>query len=123
MDNWRPLSMLTVDYKIYAKVLAGRLQSVLPSIISQDQKGYMKGRNVSDNILDLLFIIEHCETHQIPALLTAVDYRKAFDSVNHDSLLEIMRAFGFGQEFIKMVFVCYREMRGMVIKVGKTIPC
>ena len=44
LKNWRPISLLNVDYKILAKVLAKRLQQVITKIISPDQTGYIKGR-------------------------------------------------------------------------------
>ncbi len=43
LKNWRPISLLNTDYKSIAKVLATRLQAVLPSIISDEQTGYLKG--------------------------------------------------------------------------------
>ena len=36
LKNWRPLTMLTLDYKLYAKTLDRRMQTILPDIISQD---------------------------------------------------------------------------------------
>ena len=50
IKNWRPISLLNTDYKILASVLANRLQTVLPSIISLDQNGYLKGRYIGFNI-------------------------------------------------------------------------
>ena len=44
LKNWRPLTLLNVDNKIYSKVLANRMQKVLPSIIHHMQNGFMKGR-------------------------------------------------------------------------------
>ena len=41
LKNWRPISLLNTDYKILAHVLAGRLQLVLPEIISKDQNAYI----------------------------------------------------------------------------------
>ena len=48
--NWRPISLLNVDYKILSKVLSERLKKVLPEIIHTDQKGAVKGRYIGENI-------------------------------------------------------------------------
>ena len=43
--SFRPISLLNVDLKILSKILAQRLQWVLPSIVSTDQTGFMLGRH------------------------------------------------------------------------------
>ena len=40
IKNWRPISLLNVDYKILTKVLALRIKSILPEIINRNQTGY-----------------------------------------------------------------------------------
>ena len=50
LKNWRPISLLNLDYKIATKALALRLKKVLPSIINDVQTGYMEGRFTGENI-------------------------------------------------------------------------
>lgn len=49
-SSYRPISVLNVDYKIMAKVLARRLESILPKVINPDQAGFVKSRYGSDNV-------------------------------------------------------------------------
>ena len=49
LKNWRPISLLNVDYKILTTVLANRLKSALKEIINEDQIGYMEGRFCGEN--------------------------------------------------------------------------
>ena len=44
IKSWRPVTLLPPDYKILAKTLAKRLQTVIASLITTDQVGYIKGR-------------------------------------------------------------------------------
>ena len=44
IENWRPISLLNIDTKLISKVLAERLEKVLPSLISKIQIVYVKGR-------------------------------------------------------------------------------
>lgn len=113
--NWRPITLLNTDYKLYAKVLANRLEHVLPYLIHEDQFGYMKGRNISNDILDLMSLINFCETEKQQAILISVDFQKAYDSLQHNSLREILKAYGFGEVFIEMIMLCYKDVRTAVM--------
>lgn len=55
--SYRPISLLNVDSKIFAKMIARRLEAVLPTIISPDQTGFIKNRQSSSNIRRLYNII------------------------------------------------------------------
>ncbi|WAR01916.1 YTX2-like protein, partial [Mya arenaria] len=44
LKNWRPLSILCVDYKIIAKALSNRIKPILSKIIHSDQKGFIKNK-------------------------------------------------------------------------------
>ena len=44
LKNWRPISLLNVDYKIASKVLSARLCKVIPNLVHSDQSGFVKGR-------------------------------------------------------------------------------
>ena len=45
LNNWRPITLTNTDYKILAKVLAEILSGVIPKLVSEDQVGYIRGRN------------------------------------------------------------------------------
>lgn len=55
IDNWRPITLLTIDYKILASVYANRLKTGLDSIIAETQTGFMKNHHIS-GILGLFWI-------------------------------------------------------------------
>ena len=119
IDHWRPLNLLNCDYKIYAKILANRLQMVTDQLISFDQRGFLKGRRMSDNIMELNTIIDYCQRENLPAIITAVDFRKAFDTVEWSAIQEILHAYGFKTEFIQMIMTCFNEFSTRVINNGK----
>ena len=50
LKSWRPVSLLATDYKILAKALAMKLQTVISDIVSNDQVGYIKGRFIGENV-------------------------------------------------------------------------
>ena len=70
--NYRPITLLNCDYKIIAKVINNRLWPLLPSLVSQDQSGFIKGRNIGDNIRLMFDIIDHanCKNYQVRCYLS-----------------------------------------------------
>jgi len=46
LKNWRPITLLNVDYKIAAKAIASRMESTLPLLIHSEQTGFIKGRYI-----------------------------------------------------------------------------
>ena len=77
LKNWRPISLLCVDYKIIAKLLANRMKEVLSEIIKSDQVGYMKDRNIGEAIRLIDDMMFHCLTNDINSFLIAVDFEKS----------------------------------------------
>ncbi len=53
-SSYRPISLIPCDLKIYDKVFASRMEKVILSLIKEDQTGFIKGRNASDNMHRLL---------------------------------------------------------------------
>ena len=120
VENWRPLTLLNVDYKIFSKILASRLEKVLPQIIHTDQVGFIKGRSMFNNLLDLLSIIEYCNIKNIEALLMSFDIEKAFDKAEHEVLYKIMEKFNFGNNFISYMKALYKNCHSCTINHGYT---
>ncbi len=79
-SSYRPVSLLNVDCKILAKVLALCLQCVMSSIISLDQTGFMSGRHSFFNTRRL-FDIVFSPTSNTPEVIVVLDVEKAFDWV------------------------------------------
>ena len=50
LDNWTPITLLNIDYKIAAKALESRISKVLPSIINSPQNGFNPKRGAIQNI-------------------------------------------------------------------------
>ena len=78
LSNWRPITLLNVDYKILAKIIANRIKPVLPKLIHPDQTGFIKERFIGQNIRLLNDLMEYTDEQKIPGILLFIDFEKAF---------------------------------------------
>ncbi|KAL3696393.1 hypothetical protein R1sor_010469 [Riccia sorocarpa] len=102
IKNWRPISLLNLGYKLIAKLLANRLKKVLPDLVSQQQKGFVSGRSITDNVMALQVGQEWARKSRQPTLFVKLDFEKAYDRVSHEYLWKTMNAMGFSQHFIML---------------------
>ena len=105
--NWHPISLLNTTYTITSSCIAGRLKKVLPSIIHEDQKGFMKGRDIGENIRLVYDVLRSTEREQIPGLLLLIDFEKAFDSVSWSFLQKALNVFNVGPGIKQWVKTLY----------------
>ena len=120
LKNWRPISLLNVDYKLLTKVLANRIKKVLPSVISISQTGYVKERSINDSIRLVQDIICYAEVNHMPGVLLAVDFQKAFDSIEWEFIQRSLEKFNFGPVLMQWVKTIYTDIRSCIYNNGKT---
>ena len=110
LANWRPVSLLNTDYKILTKLLAMRLQKVIPSLVNSDQVGYIKNRYIGENIRILSDILQLTDIEEIEAYITQIDFEKAFDSIEWDFLFTTLKVLNFGDNFISWIKTLYTDI-------------
>ena len=107
--NYRPLTMLNTDYKIYTKVLANRMKKVVHEFVSSPQKGFVPDVFIAECTMMLTlienYINENPEERQGAFLF--LDMEKAFDRVSYQFLNKSMEAVGFGPNFRNAVGMMY----------------
>ena len=112
--NWRPVSLLNNDYKIFAKALANRLKLCIGDIIHHDQSYCVPGRTIYDNIILIRDVIHFANCNNFPLAIVNLDQKKAFDNVDHHYLFSTMKAMGIGDFFISCVKLLYKNAEGLV---------
>ena len=118
IENWRPISLLCADYKIYAKLVANRLQETLEKLIHPSQTGFIKGRNIAINLMKIQTMIEYCNSRQESAILISFDFQKAFDNVEWGAIFQVLEKLGFGEYFQKLVKVLFKDPVSCVMNNG-----
>ena len=99
-------------------MLALRLQKVIKVIIHENQVGFIKGRNICSSIRILDDIIKYADEENIGGVALSLDYKKAFDSLNKDLILEALKQFNFGQNFVRLVETVLNGTQSAVKNAG-----
>jgi exonuclease III len=122
LTNWRPISLLNVDYKILTKVLTTRLSRVIGKIVHPDQTSSVPGRSILDNLHLIRNLIDYLEFKDLPGILVSLDQQKAFDRVNHHYLFSALKAYGFGPHFLQWIRIIYSDISSSVLVNGFLAP-
>ena len=118
LKNWRPLTLLNSIYKFFSSMIASRLKKCLPSIINEDQTGFISGRFIGENTRMVYDTIEYCASHDEPGLLLILDFSKAFDTIEWPFISEVLKLFQFGDSFINMIRLCQVNSSSRVAQNG-----
>ena len=118
IKNWRPITLLCVDYKLASACIAKRLKPILQNIISQTQKGFLKGRYIGECVRIIADLIDKLEEEDIPGLLLLVDFEKAFDTVEWSFIEKTLDFYGFGPTLCRWIKCFYTDITSTVTNNG-----
>jgi len=119
LKNWRPITLLNVDYKLFTHIIKNRINQAIPYIITKQQTGFQKGKGTNVNLTLMYLVLEYY--HRNPdegGYILQVDFEKAFDSVEHNFLFQTLENVGFGQYLIKLVKTAFAGCMSMILVNG-----
>ncbi|PKU75120.1 Putative ribonuclease H protein [Dendrobium catenatum] len=106
IDDFRPIALCNVFYKIIAKILADRLKLVMPFIIHNSQAAFISDRLATDNTILADEIMKMFNNTRRDYFCAKFDIKKAFDTVSRDFLISRMTQKGFPREFTNWIKTC-----------------
>ena len=105
-DRFFPISLCNASYKILAKLLANKLKALLGKLISPLQGGFVKGRHILDNVIQVQEAMHSSLSRKEKGMLIKLDMANDFDRLKLSFLYQILNSFGFNSAFINLIKAC-----------------
>ena len=120
ITNFRPISLLNLDYKILTKALTIKLSQFIAFLIHTDQTSGVKGRNIQQHIHLIRDIISLSHDKMLNNVIISLDQSKAFDRVSHSFLHKTLEHCNIGPYFRKWIEIIYKHPVSAIL-INKTL--
>ena len=118
-SNYRGITLLSVPGKVFNRVILDRMKDTVDPYLRDQQAGFRKNRSCADQIATLRVIVEQSIEWKSPLYVNFVDYEKAFDSVDRDTLWRLLRHYGVPTKLVSIIKNSYDGMQCRVIHEGQ----
>ena len=114
-QNYRGISLSSLVAKTLNKMVLNRIKPELEKVLRYNQNGFRPGRSCAQHILALRRLIEGVKSRKIPAVITFIDFKKAFDSIHRGKMLKILKAYGVPDRIVAIIELMYERTLAKVI--------
>jgi hypothetical protein len=95
IQQYRPICLLNVSFKVFTKVATNRISSIAHKIIKPTQTAFMPGRHILEGVVVLHETIHELQKKKLDGVLFKIDFEKAYDKVKWPFLQQTLRMKGF----------------------------
>jgi hypothetical protein len=105
-SDYRPIALCNLCYKIVTNIIAKRIRPILSRSLSEEQLGFLKGRQILDAIGTTQECLHSIKAKRLQAIILKLDLKKAYDCTNWDYLRLMLIQCGFGHHMTKWIMGC-----------------
>ena len=118
-ENYRGIMLLSVPGKVLNRIILERLKNEVDNILRDHQAGFRQDRGCIDQIATLRIIVEQSMEFDSSLYINFVDYEKAFDSLDRDTLWKLLQHYGIPEKIITLIRNTYDGMTCKVTHAGR----
>jgi hypothetical protein len=100
MKNFRPIILLNCSFKIFSRLVTSRMERICQGIIAKEQSAFITDRYILKSVVVAHELVHSIHKSKAARVLIKLDYKKAYDMINLDFLVEILKSRGFGDKWI-----------------------
>ena len=112
---------MNISLKVITKVLAERLQTVILRVVHPNQYGFIRSRTIQDCLAWSYEYIHHCHQSKREIVILKLDSEKAFDTVEHTTIIQVMRHLGFPERWLSWVHAILSTGSGKFFKCKRGV--
>jgi len=103
IQQYRPICVLNISFKIFTKVGTNRINKVVQSVIQPSQTTFIPGRNIMEGVVILHETIHELHTKKLNGVIFKVDFEKAYDKVKWNFVQQTLQMKGFPPKWCRWV--------------------
>ena len=117
-NNYRGIMLLSVLGKVLSRILLNRIKGKVDPDLRDQQAGFRKDRSCTDQISTLRIIIKQSAEWNSSIYLSFIDYEKAFDSVDRETIWKLLRHYGVPLKMVNIIKSSYQGFNCRIIHGG-----
>ena len=120
-DNYRGIALLSIPSKIFSRAILNWLKPFAELFLCENQCGFHQDRGYADHLFFLRVLMEKAREFHKPIYICFIDLRKAYDSVNRNSLwTALQRSYGIPTKPISIIHTLHEHSVVAIRCYGKT---
>ena len=115
VGNCRPICSLPALYKLFTTIMCSRLYPGLDQFQAEDQAGFRSICRAVDHLATYRMIDQKCHEWGVKRWVASLDFMKAFDSITHKSIWDVLESCGIEQRYMNLLKKLYRNPKAKVM--------